>query len=189
MQGLNSKVGEIYPANHELVDAHSPAWFDKAIYLTMHYFEWMNQEILKTCGFGIPDMMGMSLSDYVQSAVNTICPNVPNESVFYLLVVDEVAVGMGGLRRLSEESAEIVRIYLDPKYRGFGYGAKIVARLIDDARQFGYVRLYLDTGEFMKSAHRVYETYGFEVCGPYEGAEPPKELHPYWRFMVRSLLD
>ena len=50
MQGLNSKVGGLYPANHEFVDAHSPAWFDKAMHLTMHYFEWMDQEILKMCG-------------------------------------------------------------------------------------------------------------------------------------------
>jgi GNAT superfamily N-acetyltransferase len=189
MQRLNSEVGELRPAKHEFVDAHAPDWVDKAMYLTMHYFEWMDQEIRTTCGFSIPDIVGMPLPAYIQSVADTICPNVPNESIFYLLVVDDVAIGMGGLRRLSQDSAEIVRIYLDPKYRGCGYGSKMVDRLIDDARQFGYVRLYLDTGEFMKSAHRIYESYGFEICAPYEGAEPPKELHPYWRFMVRSLID
>lgn len=189
MHRLNSEFEELCPAKHEFVDAHAPDWFDKAMYLTMQYFEWMDQEIRTTCGFSIPDIVGMPLPAYIQSVADTICPNVPNESIFYLLVVDDVAIGMGGLRRLSQESAEIVRIYLDPKFRGCGYGSKMVERLIDDARQFGYVRIYLDTGEFMKSAHRVYESYGFEICAPYDGAEPPKELHPYWGFMVRSLID
>lgn len=171
----------------EFVDAHSQAWHDQALRLTMQYFEWMDREIRATCGFSIPDIVGMPLPAYIQSAADTICPNVPNESIFYLLVQDGVAVGMGGIRMLSTECAEIVRIYVDPKWRGKGYGVKLLDRLIDDSRSFGYKRLNLDTGVFMTSAHRVYERCGFKDCSPYEGAEPPEVLHPYWRFMTRLL--
>lgn len=173
----------------KFVDAHSPEWINQAMALTMDYFEWMNQEIIKTCQFSIADIVEMPLATYVTTIFKTICPDNPDQGVFYLLVIDGVAVGMGGLRRLPGGQAEIVRIYTQPMHRGKGYGGMVLARLIDDAKHLDCRLLNLDTGIFMNSAYALYESYGFKDCEPYEGAEPPAALFPYWRFMQLPLRD
>lgn len=173
----------------QFVDAHSPQWADQARSLTVAYFQWMNQQITEACAFSIEDIVGMPLLNYVDSAWSTICPNDSARGKFYLLVAGSAAVAMGGIRRLPDGSAEIVRIYTEPGHRGKGYGAIILTRLISDAKQLGFQTLKLDTGNFMKAAHALYESFGFRDCAPYAGAEPPPELLPYWRYMERSLTE
>ena len=170
------------------VDAHAPEWSDKARALTVEYFQWMNQQIVQTCHFSIEDIVGMPLLNYVDTACDTICPKDPTRSRFYLLVVGADALAMGGIRSLPDGSAEIVRVFTHPLSRGRGYGAAILSRLITDAKQLGYQTLKLDTGNFMNSAHALYESFGFKDCAPYDGAEPPLALMPYWRFMECSLI-
>lgn len=171
----------------KFVNAHDKAWECRAHCLTMAYFEWMNQEIKAACPFSIEDIVGMPLGEYVAHAVHTICPDDTSSARFYLLVADGAAVAMGGIRRLPNGDAEVVRIYTDPNYRGHGYGTLVLNKLIADAGSLGYKTLKLDTGLFMKSAHKLYESLGFSDCEPYEGAEPPSELLPYWRFMEKLL--
>ena len=169
------------------VDAHATDWVDQAKSLTMDYFQWMNREIIQACQFSIPDIVDMPLDAYVEAAAAAICPkNTPN-SAFYLLTVSGRTVGMGGLRQLPDGNGEIVRIYVDPDCRGNGYGSMIMRHLVSEAQRFAYQRLYLDTGCFMKSAHYLYQACGFVDCPAYAGAEPPAELHPYWRFMKLDL--
>lgn len=155
--------------------------------VTMQYFDWMNQEITKLCGFSIPDMIGQPLQQYVQDTVGTVCSGVPPEGVFYLMQDDGVTVGSGGLRRLPDGSVEVVRIFTRPQFRGRGYGRQLLMRLLADARDFGYTVAKLDTGGFMHSAHRIYESFGFEDCPPYEGAEAPPQLIPFWRYMSKRI--
>ena len=169
--------------NIQFVDAHAPEWSAQAQSLTSDYFTWMNSEIVRACQFSISDIVGMPLDEYVVAASDAICPKNSPQSVFYLLTVGKVAVGMGGLRQLPDGNGEIVRIYVDPTCRNKGYGASIIKHLISESRRLAYHRLCLDTGIFMKSAHRLYEAFGFIDCAAYSGAEPPVVLHPYWRFM------
>lgn len=155
--------------------------------LTGEYFRWMDAEISSMCGISIPDMVGMDMADYVSMTMDGMCAVRPPEGVFYLVEDAEETVGMGGLRRLPDGAAELVRIYTDPAHRGRGIGARTVAMLVDRARTFGYHRVKLDTGSFMTSAHRIYSAAGFTATHPYEGAEPPAVLHPYWLYMSRDL--
>ena len=96
---------------------------------------------------------------------------------------------MGGLRTLPDGAAEIVRIYTRPTYRGRGCGALMVRHLIEEAKRAGHSVIRLDTGVFMRSAQKIYEAAGFVRREPYEGAEPPAVLQPYWLYMERALLS
>lgn len=155
--------------------------------LTHEYFHWMDAEISGLCEVSIPDIVGMDLTDYVVATHRTMCASRPTDGAFYLVEHHGVAAGMGGLRRLPDGAAEIVRIYTRPAFRGLGIGERTVAKLVDEARRLGYRSLKLDTGVFMTSAHRIYAAAGFTVTEPYEGAEPPAVLHPYWLFMHTEL--
>jgi N-acetylglutamate synthase-like GNAT family acetyltransferase len=56
---------------------------------------------------------------------------------------------MGGLHRMSAETAEIKRIYVQPDCRGGKLGTLIVDRLLADAANFGYSKVLLESAPFM----------------------------------------
>jgi GNAT superfamily N-acetyltransferase len=156
--------------------------------LSQEYFQWMDREIIRLCGFSIPTIVNMALGDYVAYTAKIGAGINPAEGgIYFLRDAGRNAVAMGGLRRLPSGSAEIVRIYTRPQCRGHGYGATMVENLIFEARRLGYPELYLDTGVFMTSAQKIYSAAGFSACDPYSGAEPPEALKPYWLYMRRSL--
>lgn len=156
--------------------------------LTQEYFEWMDQEIRQLCGFSIPSITHMGLSDYVAYTTEKFASVSPSEGgLYFLRDADGNTAAMGGLRRLPNAGAEIVRIYTRPQCRGQGHGTAMVQGLIVEARRFGYAEVYLDTLVFMKSAQKIYREAGFSACPPYPGAEPPPVLAPYCLYLKRSL--
>lgn len=155
--------------------------------LTRDYFRWMDAEMEQAIGLPLSEVVGMDVEEYLTSVMDTICRSSPPESAFHLAFVDDQAVGMGGLRRLPDGSAEVVRIYTRPEFRGRGIGKLLVDEIVEEARRFGYATLKLDTGLFMSSAHKIYRAAGFEEIAPYEGAEPPDVLKPVWLYMQKRL--
>lgn len=159
----------------------------EALRLTGEYFRWMDREITRVCGISIPELVGMDMAAYVAMTMEAMWAVRSKDGVFYLVEDRGEAVGMGGLRRLPDGAAEIVRIYTDPAHRGRGIGARTVTMLVDQARRLGYDRVKLDTGKFMTSAWRIYAAAGFTTIDPYEGAEPPAVLHPHWIYLHKLL--
>lgn len=169
------------------VDAHSPQWSTAALALTKEYFLWMNGEFKKTFHFSIEDLVGMSLDAYILSAMEVISPKNQPNSVFQLLISNNQPVAMGGLRPLPSGHGEVVRIYTSPQYRGQGFGRAMLEHIIQQAKDFGFPVLNLDTAIFMKEAQSMYKAHGFVPCEPYEGAEPPLQLRPHWLYMKLDL--
>lgn len=156
--------------------------------LSREYFEWMNQEIIQLCGFSIPSIVNKNLSDYVLYTVDIASRIKQSDGgIYFLRDIEGNVVTMGGLRCLPNANAEIVRIYTNPQYRGNGYATVMLQNLIEEAGRLGYSEVYLDTGVFMKAAQKLYVAAGFLHISPYPGAEPPKELMPYWLYMKRIL--
>lgn len=155
--------------------------------LNIEYFRWILAQGQEAFGLSAHEALGMPVDEYVPLQLPKIVGAAPPDGVFYLVHVDGVAMGMGGLRRYDADTAEIKRIYVSPQARGLGLGERIFERLITDATQFGYQGLCLDTAPFMHSAHRIYEAHGFVDVPPYPGCEVPDFLHPRWRFMAKTL--
>ncbi|WP_417493714.1 GNAT family N-acetyltransferase [Maricaulis sp.] len=152
------------------------------------YLNWIAAAVEERFALSLSGLLGMTIPTYVESALDKLCAGTPPEGAFYLVLDGDTAIGMGGLRQVSDGVGEIKRIYVSEAVRGGGAGAKILDRLVQDARAFGYRELVLDTGPFMTSAHRLYEAAGFFDTPPYPGAEVPEALHHDWRFM-RCLLS
>ncbi|MCP9882442.1 GNAT family N-acetyltransferase [Cyanobium sp. Alchichica 3B3-8F6] len=170
-----------------LADFDKPEHRHIVLVLTSDYFAWMNGEIQQAMGCSIPELVGMELEPYIDSVMVSVCRSTPPESVFYFATIHGRSVGMGGLRRLPDGSAEVVRIYTRPEYRGCGIGTMVLQQLISEARRFGYAMLKLDTGVFMKAAQSIYKAAGFVEIEPYQGAEPPATVHAIWLFMQKTL--
>jgi GNAT superfamily N-acetyltransferase len=89
----------------------------------------------------------------------------------YLAEIDGVPVGLGGLKPVAKEIAEIKRMYVRPAGRGRGVGRRLLQRLLDDAGELGFGLVRLESAAFMREAHALYRSFGFEEIAPYEGRE------------------
>jgi GNAT superfamily N-acetyltransferase len=89
----------------------------------------------------------------------------------YVAEVGGRAVGLGGLKPVSDEIAEVKRMYVSPEARGRGLGKAILQCLIRDARDEGFATLRLESAAFMRDAHELYRSFGFRELPPYEGRE------------------
>ena len=85
----------------------------------------------------------------------------------YIAEINGEPVGIGGLRPLAAQEAEIKRMYVRPSSRGLGVGRAILERLIDDARALEYTTIRLDSARFMHEAHALYRRFGFVPSTPH----------------------
>jgi len=92
-------------------------------------------------------------------------------AAFLVLRVDGRPVGCGALRPLDEpgfeDTAEIKRMYVIPEARGRRLAAAILGELERLAREFGYTRTLLETGDRNPEAVRLYERCGYAHVPPY----------------------
>lgn len=81
----------------------------------------------------------------------------------------DVLVGIGALKTLSPEHAEIKSMHTAIAYRGRGVGSAMVKHIVSVAREMGICRLSLETGswDYFKPAHALYRRHGFVECGPF----------------------
>jgi putative acetyltransferase len=71
--------------------------------------------------------------------------------------------GMGPLADGPPDVCELRKMYFRPELRGTGMGTRLLAVILDAARQSGYRRCYLETLGNMDDARRLYQKHGFEV--------------------------
>jgi putative acetyltransferase len=85
---------------------------------------------------------------------------------FYVARLDGRAMGCGGVA-FDEGYAELKRMYVRPEARGLGVAQAVLAQLERDAREKGYRRLTLETGDTLGPAQRLYESAGFVRCAAF----------------------
>lgn len=112
--------------------------------------------------------------EYGAPLVNTVYDDPRTEHVFdalagrnaeYWVVVDNGVV-LGGCgyyptEGLPEGYAELVKFYMSPAARGFGYGSKLFRQAIEGASKAGYRHLYIESFPQFSDAVSMYERHGF----------------------------
>jgi putative acetyltransferase len=81
---------------------------------------------------------------------------------FVALSDDGEPLGCGGLRQLNDSEGEVKRMFVTPSSRGTGTAAAILAQLETSARDRGWIRLLLETGDQQPDAIRFYTREGYE---------------------------
>jgi putative acetyltransferase len=83
-------------------------------------------------------------------------------AAFVIAWLDDQPVGCGALRPMDDSSvAEVKRMFVRPDVRGQGISRRILEKLESLARDFGYQKLMLETGNRQKEAIALYESSGF----------------------------
>ena len=104
-----------------------------------------------------------SISDPEVDAMYEAYPSP--RAAFYVIESDAVVIGCGGLAPLKgadDDVCELQKMYFLPELRGTGMGARLLRMILDEARDIGYRRCYLETVSDMKQARKLYTDYGFE---------------------------
>lgn len=106
---------------------------------------------------------------------------------FFVAQFDGEPVGCGGVA-FENGWAEVKRMYVRPSARGRGVAKAILARLEDEARHRGVMRMVLETGDVLHAAIRLYQSAGFRPCGSFGAySAMPANSVARSRFFEKSL--
>lgn len=82
--------------------------------------------------------------------------------VFVIAETAGMIVGMGALRRVDNETAEIKRMRVLPELQGKGLGTRMLKLLESKAKELGYKKLILDTSLQQQAALHIYTKHGYK---------------------------
>jgi putative acetyltransferase len=90
---------------------------------------------------------------------------------FFVLREDGHPAACGGILFVDDDGpepyGEVKRMYARDAFRGRGYGRRVLARLLDHARERGVSLVRLETGIDQVEAISLYESMGFRRCPPF----------------------
>jgi len=95
---------------------------------------------------------------------------------FIIIRADGRGVAGGGLKRLDATTCEIKRMFVDPSMRGRGVSRVLLEAIEARARELGYARARLDTGDKQPAAKHLYENAGYAEIPDYNG----NQLARHW---------
>jgi putative acetyltransferase len=71
-------------------------------------------------------------------------------------------VGCCALTRLGDKEFEVAKMAVEPSHQGAGIGRRLLHAAIEEGRNAGAFRLYLETNHVLTPAIRLYESLGFK---------------------------
>jgi putative acetyltransferase len=83
---------------------------------------------------------------------------------------DAGLAGCGAVREIDPTHGEIKSMRTADDHLGLGVGRRVLRHIVAEARTRGYARLSLETGSSpaFDAARHLYESEGFERCGPFD---------------------
>ncbi len=88
----------------------------------------------------------------------------------YLAFYKEDLAGCIGLRKINDTACEMKRLYVKPNFRKNGIGEFLVKKIIEDAKEIGYLQMRLDTLPFLDTATKLYKKHGFYEISCYNNS-------------------
>ena len=89
--------------------------------------------------------------------------------VFLIALRDREPIACAGLQRLDATTGEVRRVFVREAARGLGVGRVLLTTLLETARDLGYQRVRLDTGDRLPEARGLFLAFGFRDIADYNG--------------------
>jgi putative acetyltransferase len=145
------------------------------------------------------DLSGAATCELIARHLLGMHENSPAESVhafdiaklrdpavrFWSAWIDGAIAGCGALKQLDARRGEIKSMRVADAFLGRGVGRAMLEHIVAEARNRGMQSLWLETGSgpAFTPALRLYESSGFERCGPFDGYIDD----PFSIFMMREI--
>jgi GNAT superfamily N-acetyltransferase len=94
---------------------------------------------------------------------------VPPDGAFLLARVGSEPAGIGGVRHLGTDVAEVKSMYVSPAHRGVGLGRRLLGELDRIAAEHGCRAIRLDTSAYLREAIGLYAAAGYDEVADYNG--------------------
>ena len=135
-------------------------------------FKRMNLEWLDR--YGLTESHDLEILDHPEETV------IARDGRLFLAKDGENIIASLGIARVDKESFELIKMYVDPAYRGRGIGKNLLELCIAEAKKAGAKKLILFSNSQLTNALTLYKKYGFrhvEVTGtPLVTADVKMEL-------------
>jgi GNAT superfamily N-acetyltransferase len=154
---------------------------DKLRDLFWEYLQWANARNYEE--FGIK----LDISAMLEDDMDKLEIFSPPNGCLLLAFDDSAVAGLACMSKMKGEIGGIKRMYVQPSFRGRGIGRELLEGLIEEARSIGYSLIRLDSARYMKEAHSLYRSAGFEEIDEYPESEIPEEFREHWVFMEKYL--
>jgi len=86
------------------------------------------------------------------------------KSAYFVVEVDGIVCGGCGIfptDRLPQDTCELVKMYLSSEVRGKGLGKLLLQKCMEQAKENGFHKVYIETMPELTSAIAMYKKYGF----------------------------
>ena len=146
------------------------------------YLSFISKELIKP-----PWNFNLDIEHEVNFTMNNLDKFAEPDGRLLLVEVDSEVAGTISLRKIREDTGEIKRMYIKPKFRGKKLGNLLIEEVIEISQRNEFSKLYLDTAHFMSSAISIYKKYGFKETTSYPESVIPKGLLNTMIFMMKKL--
>jgi GNAT superfamily N-acetyltransferase len=148
--------------------------------------DWHVEQLLKEHQIdAVPDL-GQSVEEYVDDHLDVYAALRPPAGVVYLLLVDREVSGMMALTKLSEDTGELHRMWINTDCRGKGYSRLLLDKVLEAGRDLGCTTFRLSTPRFAQVAQHLYTTAGFTETDAYPETEVPPPHRALFVYMERT---
>lgn len=79
----------------------------------------------------------------------------------------EIPVGCAGFKHFDINTAEVKRVFVRKDYRGKGISKQMFIKLEERAKEYGYNKLILETGNLLTASVGLYKSIGFKIIPNY----------------------
>jgi putative acetyltransferase len=143
--------------------ASTPADIALARELFVEYARWLDVDL---CFQGFAEELAALPGAYAPPAGRLLLAGSPG-AAFGCVALRPLETPADPSAGTVPRSGEVKRLYVQPAQRGGGWGRRLAAAIIGEARAIGYRELKLDTLEWMTAARKLYAQLGFRECAPY----------------------
>ena len=111
-----------------------------------------------------------------------------SDTAFFTAWDGDALAGMGAIKRLDADHAELKSMRTTDAHRRKGVAAAVLAALIAYAREQGITRLSLETGtgDRFVPAHALYRRFGFVDCGAFADYPADSTQNRYMTLTLES---
>ena len=114
-----------------------------------------------------PYGLGVDYNDTDQDILDVQVNYQDNGGAFMVLTVNDgagdVIIGMYGIYRMDQQRCELRKMYLNPVYKGRGFGKQLMNDALERAQQLGFSEMHLETNSCLVEAIGMYQRFGFEI--------------------------